>query len=99
MTGCPCRRSQCICDTVRSFWINVYPIEGGPKVAGVNLQIYKGMPPIPVVKQAVTHLAKQERLVGRFIAIYRHCYGQQTTHSLPFTAAEQTAPIVVHFAP
>lgn len=98
-TSCHCWRRPCICDRVRSFWINVYPVEGGAKVAGVNLQIYEGMPKRAVVEQAVTHLAKQERLVGRFIAIYRHCYGQETTHSLPFTAAEKLSPIVVHFPP
>lgn len=104
---CHCRRATCICDTVRSFWINVYPAEGGAKVGGVNLQIFKGMPKgmpkrIPdrqVVEQAVSHLATQERLVGRFVAIYRHCYGQETTHCLPFTAAEKSAPIVCHFPP
>jgi hypothetical protein len=96
---CPCRRQSCICGTERSFWINVYPAEGGAKVAGLNLQVYQGMPQRAVAEQAITHLAKQERLVGRFVAIYRHCFGQETSHSLLFTAAEQTAPIVAHFAP
>jgi hypothetical protein len=96
--GCYCRRARCICDTACSFWINIYPAEGGSKVGGVNLQIFEGMPQRKVVEQAVSHWAKQERQVGRFVAVYRHCYGQQTSHSLPFTAAEQPAPIIVHFS-
>lgn len=94
---CHCRRARCICDTMRSFWINVFPAEGGAKVAGSNLQIYEGMPQREVAKQAIRHLVRQERLVGRFIAIYRHCYGQETQHALPFTAVEPTAPIEVRF--
>lgn len=96
---CHCRRSRCICHTARSFWINIYPAEGGAKVGGVNLQIFEGMPKRSVVEQAVRHWAVQERQVGRFVAIYRHCYGQEDSYSLPFTAAEKTAPIVVHFPP
>lgn len=91
-----CQSAKCEC---RSLWINIYPAEGGEKVGGVNLEVRQGIPKLPVVRRAIAHWVSQERKVGRFVAVYRHCYGQQTSHSLPFVAAEQLAPIVVHFPP
>lgn len=83
----------------QSLWINIYSRDGGPKVGGVNLQIGPASDDDVrvIVENAVSHWAKQERQIGHFIAIYRHCHAQNDSYSLPFTAAEQLSPIVVHF--